>query len=228
MTSPSSSIVVVDKSGSAEANNLIQTSASQHHLYHHPHQSHQIHAQQVIVNEEYLSADNLNYLKSNDLLNNAQIIQSTASFDFGQRRGEAQLISGKTVHHQQQLHHPKGATSATSIVGHTQDDLYHGATTVLPQTITNPNSKVHVISNVTLVSKSQPPHHQSISFVNSSGKHVHGTHTQQQQQVSSLFYTDQRQPPSPGSLSPASRNPTTASRFFLDRPTGRRGNEIGY
>lgn len=176
MTSPSSSIVVVDKSGSAEANNLIQTNASQHHLYHHPHQSHQIHAQQVIVNEEYLSGDsivtagNINYLKTNDLLSSAQIIQSTASFDFGTMRAEAQLIpgryDGKTALHHHQQHQPKGVT--------TQDDQYHGAKTVLPQTITNPNSKVHVISNVTLVSKAQQPHHQSISFV-SSGKHVHAT-----------------------------------------------------
>lgn len=166
----------MDKSGSAEANNLIQTSASQHHLYHHPHQSHQIHAQQVIVNEDYLSTDNIvtagniNYLKTNDLLNNAQIIQSTASFDFGPMRGETQLIpgryDGKTIQHHHQQHQPKGAM--------TQDDQYHGAKTIMPQTITNPNSKVHVISNVTLVSKAQQPHHQSISFV-SSGKHVHAT-----------------------------------------------------
>lgn len=240
MTSPSSSIVVVDKSGSAEANNLIQTSASQHHLYHHPHQSHQIHAQQVIVNEEYLSADNINYLKTNDLLNNAQIIQSTASFDFGTMRGEAKLISGrcenKTVQQQHQLLHPKGVTTVTSVVGGSSKDEYqeqyqdhsrisgvwqhqqlsanaqnddkhayrrfvdsnalahhHGATTtttVLPQTMTNPNSKVHVISNVTLVSKAQltnaktnaknQPNAKSNNksqhrFVDS-GKHVHAAH----------------------------------------------------
>lgn len=54
MTSPSSSIVVVDKSGSVEASNLIQSSQHVHQSQHQP-----IRAQQVIVSDEYLSSLNL-------------------------------------------------------------------------------------------------------------------------------------------------------------------------
>lgn len=54
MTSPSSSIVVVDKSGSVEASNLIQSSQHVHQTQHQP-----IRAQQVIVSDEYLSSLNL-------------------------------------------------------------------------------------------------------------------------------------------------------------------------
>lgn len=149
MTSPSSSIVVVDKSGSVDASNLIQSSAAQH-----IHKPQQIRAQQVIVNEEYLSGDNIvtagnvNYLKTNDLLNNAQIIQFVSD-------EQAALI---------EQHQP-------TIVGQSQDEYIK---TVLPSAITtgnHPNSKVHVISNVTLVSKAdQQP---TITFVNSS-KHGSG------------------------------------------------------
>lgn len=164
MTTPPSSIVVVDKSGSADANNLIQSSTSQHHLYHHPQahhdlRHHQIHAQQVIVNEEYISADsivtagNINYLKTNDLLNNAQIIQFVSD-------EQATLI--------EQRQGCQATTTATVVGNQSQDDLY---STMLPQTIANPNSKVQVISNVTLVSKAQQP--QTINFVNS-GKYVQG------------------------------------------------------
>lgn len=146
MTSPSSSIVVVDKSGSVDASNLIQTSTTQH-----IHQPQQIRAQQVIVNEEYLSGDNIvtagnvNYLKTNDLLNNAQIIQFVSD-------EQAALLEQRQP----------------TIVGQNQDEYIK---TVLPSTITagtHPNSKVHVISNVTLVSKADQQ--QTINFVNS--KHV--------------------------------------------------------
>lgn len=103
MTSPaSSSIVVVDKSGSIDASNLIQSTQHVHQSQHQP-----IRAQQVIVSDEYLS--NLNLASP---LNIANIAIPSNS---------------------------------------------------------HPNSKVHVISNVTLTKpdQSQP---QTINFVNS--KHI--------------------------------------------------------
>lgn len=115
MTSPSSSIVVVDKSGSVDASNLIQSSQHVHQTQHQP-----IRAQQVILNEDYLSGDNIvragnvNYL-----------IPMTSS--------TAPMLKASTIN--QHL-----------------------------------NSKVHVISNVTLVSKSDQSTAQTINFVNS--KHV--------------------------------------------------------
>lgn len=118
MTSPSSSIVVVDKSGSVDASNLIQSSQHVHPAQHQP-----IRAQQVILNEEYLSgesivrAGNVNYLIPMPS-STAPIIKSSA---IGQ----------------------------------------------------HPNSKVHVISNVTLVSKADQTQAQTINFVNS--KHIQQT-----------------------------------------------------
>lgn len=111
MTSPSSSIVVVDKSGSVDASNLIQASQHVHQAQHQP-----IRAQQVILNEEYLSGDN---------------IVRTSNVNY--------LIP---------------MPSTTPILK--------------PSTISqHPNSKVHVISNVTLVSKADQPQPQTINFVNS-------------------------------------------------------------
>lgn len=110
MSSPSSSIVVVDKSGSVDTNKLIQSSQ---HIHQPQHQS--IRAQQVIVNEEYLSGDNIvtagnvNYLKTNDLLSNAQIIQFVSD-------EQAALI---------EKHQP-------TIIGQTQDEFIK---TLLPSTI---------------------------------------------------------------------------------------------
>lgn len=103
MTSPaSSSIVVVDKSGSIDASNLIQSTQHVHQSQHQP-----IRTQQVIVSDEYLS--NLNLASPLNIANIA-------------------------------------------IPAHS-----------------HPNSKVHVISNVTLTKpdQSQP---QTINFVNS--KHI--------------------------------------------------------
>ncbi|XP_031630526.1 inactive histone-lysine N-methyltransferase 2E isoform X2 [Contarinia nasturtii] len=113
MTSPSSSIVVVDKSGSVDASNLIQSSQ-------HVHQNQPIRAQQVILNEDYLSGDNI------------------------VRAGNVNYLI------------PMPSSTAPMIK---------------PSTIgQHPNSKVHVISNVTLVSKADQPQPQTINFVNS--KHV--------------------------------------------------------
>lgn len=116
MTSPSSSIVVVDKSGSVDASNLIQSSQHVHQAQHQP-----IRAQQVILNEEYLSGENI------------------------VRAGNVNYL----------IPMPSSA----------------GAPMIKPTTIgQHPNSKVHVISNVTLVSKADQSHPQTINFVNS--KHI--------------------------------------------------------
>lgn len=117
MTSPSSSIVVVDKSGSVDASNLIQSSQHVHQAQHQP-----IRAQQVILNEEYLSGENI------------------------VRAGNVNYL----------IPMPSSA----------------GASMIKPTTISqHPNSKVHVISNVTLVSKAaDQSHSQTINFVNS--KHI--------------------------------------------------------
>lgn len=116
MTSPSSSIVVVDKSGSVDASNLIQSSQHAHQAQHQP-----IRAQQVILNEEYLSGENI------------------------VRAGNVNYL----------IPMPSSA----------------GASMIKPTTISqHPNSKVHVISNVTLVSKADQSQSQTINFVNS--KHI--------------------------------------------------------
>lgn len=116
MTSPSSSIVVVDKSGSVDASNLIQSSQHVHQAQHQP-----IRAQQVILNEEYLSGENI------------------------VRAGNVNYLIPMP-------------TSAAPMIK--------------PTTISqHPNSKVHVISNVTLVSKAgDQSQSQTINFVNS--KHI--------------------------------------------------------
>lgn len=116
MTSPSSSIVVVDKSGSVDASNLIQSSQHVHQAQHQP-----IRAQQVILNEEYLSGEDI------------------------VRAGNVNYL----------IPMPSSA----------------GASMIKPTTISqHPNSKVHVISNVTLVSKADQSQSQTINFVNS--KHI--------------------------------------------------------
>lgn len=116
MTSPSSSIVVVDKSGSVDASNLIQSSQHVHQAQHQP-----IRAQQVILNEEYLSGENI------------------------VRAGNVNYL----------IPMPSSA----------------GSPMIKPTTLSqHPNSKVHVISNVTLVSKADQSHSQTINFVNS--KHI--------------------------------------------------------
>lgn len=115
MTSPSSSIVVVDKSGSVDASNLIQSSQHVHQAQHQP-----IRAQQVILNEEYLSSDNI------------------------VRAGNVNYLI------------PMPSSTAPMIK---------------PSSISqHPNSKVHVISNVTLVSKADQTQPQTINFVNN--KHL--------------------------------------------------------
>lgn len=116
MTSPSSSIVVVDKSGSVDASNLIQSSQHVHQAQHQP-----IRAQQVILNEEYLSGENI------------------------VRAGNVNYLI------------PMPSSASASMIK--------------PTTISqHPNSKVHVISNVTLVSKADQSQSQTINFVNS--KHI--------------------------------------------------------
>lgn len=141
----SGSIVVVDNSGNV---NISKSNAPQSQQQY----QRQLQNQQVIVNDEYINADGLmaggvNYITTNDLINNAQIIKFVTE-------EEAAIIE------QQQYHH--------------QDDQMYGAINAAQQHvqgISNPNSKVHVISNVTIVSKPQhqSPHH-TISFVNS--RHV--------------------------------------------------------
>lgn len=115
MTSPSSSIVVVDKSGSVDASNLIQSSQHVHQTQHQP-----IRAQQVILNEDYLSGDN--------------------------------IVRAGNVNYLIPMPSTTGPMLKQSTIGQ------------------HPNSKVHVISNVTLVSKADQPQPQTINFVNS--KHV--------------------------------------------------------
>ncbi|XP_037031288.1 uncharacterized protein LOC119070877 [Bradysia coprophila] len=138
--SASGSIVVVDNSGNV---NISKSNAPQSQQQF----QRQLQNQQVIVNDEYMNADGLmaggvNYITTNDLMNNAQIIK----FVTGE---EAALIE------QQQYHH--------------QDDQLYGAMSAQQsvQGISNPNSKVHVISNVTIVSKPQHQSPHTISFVNS-------------------------------------------------------------
>lgn len=115
MTSPSSSIVVVDKSGSVDASNLIQSSQHVHQTQHQP-----IRAQQVILNEDYLSGDNI-------------VRAGNVNYLIPMPNSTAPMLKQSTISQ-------------------------------------HPNSKVHVISNVTLVSKADQPQPQTINFVNS--KHV--------------------------------------------------------
>ncbi|KAJ6646257.1 Inactive histone-lysine N-methyltransferase 2E [Pseudolycoriella hygida] len=140
--SASGSIVVVDNSGNVNISKSNTPQTQQQY-------QRQIQNQQVIVNDEYINADGLmasgvNYITTNNIINNAQIIKFVTE-------EEAAIIE------QQQFHH--------------QDDQMYGGMTAQQavQGIPNPNSKVHVISNVTIVSK---PHQssQTISFVNS--RHV--------------------------------------------------------
>lgn len=115
MTSPSTSIVVVDKSGSVDASNLIQSSQHVHQAQHQP-----MRAQQVILNEEYLSGDNI-------------VRAGNVNYLIPMPSSTAPLIKPSSISQ-------------------------------------HPNSKVHVFSNVTLVSKADQPQPQTISFVNS--KHI--------------------------------------------------------
>lgn len=115
MTSPSSSIVVVDKSGSVDASNLIQSSQHVHQTQHQP-----IRAQQVILNEDYLSSDNI-------------VRAGNVNYLIPMPSSTAPMIKPSTIQQHQ-------------------------------------SSKVHVISNVTLVSKADQQQPQTINFVNS--KHV--------------------------------------------------------
>lgn len=139
--SASGSIVVVDNSGNV---NISKSNAPQSQQQY----QRQLQNQQVIVNDEYINADGLmaggvNYITTNDLINNAQIIKFVTE-------EEAAIIE-----QQQQYHH--------------QDDQMYGAIAAQQpvQGISNPNSKVHVISNVTIVSKPQHQSPHTISFVNS-------------------------------------------------------------
>lgn len=120
MTSPSSSIVVVDKSGSVDASNLIQSSQHVHQAQHQP-----IRAQQVILNEEYLSGDNI-------------VRAGNVNYLIPMPSSAAPMIKPTTINQ-------------------------------------HPNSKVHVISNVTLVSKADQSQSQTINFVNS--KHLQSSST---------------------------------------------------
>lgn len=142
--SASGSIVVVDSSGNV---NISKSNAPQSQQ----HFQRQLQNQQVILNDDYINADGLmtggvNYITTNDLINNAQIIKFVTE-------EEAAIIGQQQYHH----HH------------HHQDDQMYGAMTSHHQPVhglSNPNSKVHVISNVTIVSKPQHSPH-TISFVNS-------------------------------------------------------------
>lgn len=141
--SASGSIVVVDNSGNV---NISKSNAPQSQQQY----QRQLQNQQVIVNDEYINADGLmaggvNYITTNDLINNAQIIKFVTE-------EEAAIIEQQQ---QQQYHH--------------QDDQMYGAIAAQQpvQGISNPNSKVHVISNVTIVSKPQHQSPHTISFVNS-------------------------------------------------------------
>lgn len=118
MTSPSSSIVVVDKSGSVDASNMIQSSQHVHQTQHQP-----IRAQQVILNEDYLSGENI--VRAGNMNYLIPMPSSTAP-----------MLKQSTINQ-------------------------------------HPNSKVHVISNVTLVSKADQSMPQTINFVNS--KHIQQT-----------------------------------------------------
>lgn len=121
MTSPSPSIVVVDKSGSVDTSNLIQSSHNVHQVQHQP-----IRAQQVILNEEYLSGDNI-------------VRAGNVNYLIPMPSSAAPMIKPTTLNQHQ-------------------------------------NSKVHVISNVTLVSKSgDQSQSQTINFVNS--KHIQPSNT---------------------------------------------------
>lgn len=146
--SASGSIVVVDNSGNV---NISKSNAPQSQQQF----QRQLQNQQVIVNDEFINADGLmaggvNYITTNDLINNAQIIKFVTE-------DEAAIIEQQ----QQQYHH--------------QDDQMYGAMTAQHpvQGISNPNSKVHVISNVTIVSKPQHQSPHTISFVNS--RHIPST-----------------------------------------------------
>lgn len=145
MPAASSSIIVVDSSGNVKSSTAPQ---SQQQL------QRQLQNQQVIVNDEFLNADGLvasgvNYINANDLINNTRIIKFVTE-------EEAAIIE------QEQYH---------------QDDQIYGTVTPQPpaQGISNPNSKVHVISNVTIVSKPQLQTPNAISLVNSRNLPSSGT-----------------------------------------------------
>lgn len=120
MTSPSSSIVVVDKTGTVDASNLIQTTQHVHQAQLQP-----IRAQQVILNEDYLSGDSI-------------VRAGNVNYLIPMPSSTSQMLKPTISQHS--------------------------------------NSKVHVISNVTLVSKADQSQPQTINFVNS--KHIQSSSAQ--------------------------------------------------
>lgn len=145
---PSSGIVVVEQN--ADHNQPLQPSQqTQQQVQQQLGQTHQ-----VLVGDELISTENIvtggcQYITtSNDLLNNAQIIKFVNEEDVA-------LIEQQQQH--QQLQHDE-------MYGQPQQPPQQH----LIQTVTasNPNSKVHVISNVTIVSKPQLNQQHTIGFVN--------------------------------------------------------------
>lgn len=157
---PSSGIVIVENSGNADTHNIIQTQHQPQQQHHQQQQlvQHHIQTQQVIVNDEFINAENLvasggGHYITNEILSNAQIIKFVSE-------EEAALIE-----QQQQLQDEQLYTTITTQQHQSHQHQSH------VQNISNPNSKVHVISNVTIVSKAQhQPQPHTISFVNS--KHI--------------------------------------------------------